>query len=180
MEDNGIILRRLPYSETSYILSWLTEQHGLIRTLAKGAARPKQSFYGKTDIFLQGRVCWIPSSRSQLHVLKEVSIEHVNRELARSYTSLLAATYFGEVIELLAEPQTPIPEIYDLFNKALGYLQEKPASELLVERFERKLLDILGLNHGEKSIEQLRRHAYPHQPKTYRQLKEELAKNSAH
>jgi DNA repair protein RecO (recombination protein O) len=63
MEDSGIILRRLPYSETSYILSWLTERHGLIRTLAKGAARPKQPLYGKTDLFAQGRVCWIPARR---------------------------------------------------------------------------------------------------------------------
>jgi DNA repair protein RecO (recombination protein O) len=176
MEDQGIILRRMPYSETSCILSWLTEQHGLIRTLAKGAAKPKQAFYGKTDIFLQGRVCWIPSSHSQLHVLKEISIEHANRELTQSYASLLTATYFGEIIELLAESQTPIPDIYDLFGKALGYLQEKPASNLLVERFERKLLGILGLNHGEKSIGQLRCHAYPRQPKTYHRLMKELDK----
>ena len=176
MEDQGIILRRLPYSETSYILSWLTEQHGLIRTLAKGAAKPKQTFYGKTDIFLQGRVCWIPSARSQLHILKEVSIEHANRDLAKSYANLLTATYFCEVIELLVEIQTPIPEIYALFDKAIRYLQTKDASWLLVERFERKLLAILGFNHDEKNIEQLRRHAYPRQPKTYQRLKIELGK----
>jgi recombinational DNA repair protein (RecF pathway) len=111
-----------------------------------------------------------------LHLLKEVSVEHDNRELAASYVNLLAATYFGEVIELLAEPQTPIPEIHDLFRKALAYLREKPASPLLVERYERRLLGILGLNHGEKSLEQLRRHAYPRQPRTYQRLKTELAK----
>ncbi|MDR2462495.1 MAG: DNA repair protein RecO [Verrucomicrobiales bacterium] len=174
MEDQGIILRRLPYSETSLIVSWLTERHGLVRTLAKGAAKPRQPLYGRTDVFSQGRVCWAPSARSQLHILREVTVEQANRELAKSYASLLAATYFGEVIELLVEPQHPEPEIFDLFRKALGYLRERPASALLVERFERKLLGILGLNHSGQAIEQLRRHAYPRQPKTYRRLKHEL------
>ncbi|MDR1192478.1 MAG: DNA repair protein RecO [Verrucomicrobiales bacterium] len=175
MEDQGIILRRLPYSETSLILSWLTERHGLVRTLAKGAAKPRQPLHGRTDVFSQGRVCWIPSAWSQLHILKEVTVEHANRGLAKSYASLLTATYFCEVIELLVEPQHPVPEIYGLYHQALRYLQEKPASPLLVERFERKLLDLLGLNHGDKPIEQLRRHAYPRQPRTYQRLKDELA-----
>lgn len=176
MEDQGIILRRLPYAETSLIISWLTAHHGLLRTIAKGATRPGQPLHGRTDIFSQGRVCWVPSARSPLHILKEVVVEQANRELARSYASLLAATYFYEVIELLVEPQHPVPEIYELYRRALHYLQTRPASPLLVERFERKLLDLLGLHHGEQSIAQLRRHAYPRQPKTYLRLTAELAK----
>ena len=176
VEDEGIITRRLPYSETSYVLTWLSASHGLIRTLARGATRPKQALFGKIDLFHQGRLSWMPSRKSSLHTLKEFSVDETRRGLTRSYPALLTASYFFEIIELVVETQTPVPEIYSLYIKALDYLETKDSSTTLVERFERRLLENLGLNHPDWSIEQLRRHAYPRQPKTLARLQAELKK----
>ena len=176
VEDEGIITRRFPYSESSYILTWLTAGHGLVRTLAKGAARPKQALFGKIDLFHQGHVSWVPSRKSSLHTLRELSVENFHRNLTRSYLGLLAASYFFEIIELVAESQTPVPEMYSLYIKALDYLEIKDCTPALVERFERRLLETLGLNHPDWQIGQLRRHAYPQQPKTLEKLQAELKK----
>ncbi len=176
VEDEGIIIRRSSYSETSYILTWLTAHHGLLRTLARGAARPKQGFFGKTDIFHQCHMSWVPSRKSSLHTLRELSVIEAHRGLVRAYLNLLAASYFFEVIELTVEGQTPVPEIYALAVKALEYLEKKDASAALVERFERRLMEIQGLNHPDWKIEQLRRHAYPKQPRTFLKLQAELMK----
>ena len=40
--DPAILLRKMPWSETSLIVTWLTERFGTARTVARGARRPKR------------------------------------------------------------------------------------------------------------------------------------------
>ena len=48
---NGILLRRIRYSDTSLILTWFTDLHGKIKAMAKGALRQKSAFAGKLTIY---------------------------------------------------------------------------------------------------------------------------------
>ena len=42
----AILLRKTPWSETSLIAVWLTERFGAVRTVARGARKPKSAFRG--------------------------------------------------------------------------------------------------------------------------------------
>ena len=53
---NGIVLRRLRFSDSSLIITWLTDTHGRLKTMAKGALRQKSPFAGKLDRY--GRPEW--------------------------------------------------------------------------------------------------------------------------
>ncbi len=44
IHDSGLLLRRIPYSETSLICHFLTTEHGRISLMAKGARRAKSPF----------------------------------------------------------------------------------------------------------------------------------------
>ena len=44
---NGIILRVRPLTDSSLIVHWLTQEHGRLSTVAKGARRPKSALRGK-------------------------------------------------------------------------------------------------------------------------------------
>ena len=46
----GLVLRTRPLTESSLIVSWLTEHFGRLSTLAKGARRAKSPFSGKLDL----------------------------------------------------------------------------------------------------------------------------------
>ena len=169
IQDNGIIVQSLNYSETSLILTWFTERHGVISTLAKGARRPKQKLQGKTDLFYQATLTYRPAkenSSSHLHHLKEIEIISQHNHIKKSYQNLLAATAYYELISHLVEHNTPIPEFYDLFNKAIHYLSRKPPSPKILHRYERRLYQLLGLDDGNLPLEVIRKRSFYQLPKS--------------
>ena len=70
----GTIIRRIPLTESSMIVTWCTKDHGLLKTVAKGARRPKSQFSGKLDLFYEAEFEIIRSKKTDLHNLKEIKI----------------------------------------------------------------------------------------------------------
>jgi DNA repair protein RecO (recombination protein O) len=141
----GMILRRRPLTETSLILHWLTPDFGRIATVAKGAQRPKSPFLGKLDVFYVADFSFSRNRRSDLHVLREVSLRELNPALREDLTLLRQATYATALVERATETGTPLPEIYHLTLDFLKQLREHPARPQTVFAFELKLLHELGL-----------------------------------
>lgn len=145
VHDEGIAVHCTPYSETSLIVVWITRGHGILRTLAKGARRPRQPLFGKIDVLRHGTLGFRPARTSGLHTLAEFTPAGAYPGVASDYTRLLAASYFYELIARLAEPQAAIPELHELYLKALAHLESHPVTPAIVHRFERRALEILGL-----------------------------------
>lgn len=144
-QSRANLLRKYPLGETSLILVWCTESHGLIRTAAKGARGPKSPFAGKLDLFFQAEIAWQPSRRGDLHALREVVVESHRLGLRERYSRTLTAAYFTSLIEMVAETDTPIPELNSLLIKALDWLADHEPSPAAVTRFEDRVAAILGL-----------------------------------
>jgi DNA repair protein RecO (recombination protein O) len=141
----AILLRRTKLSETSLILTWLSDTHGLIKTVAKGARRPKSPFAGRLDLFYETELQFVRSKRSELHTLREVALRETHDALRNSYLRLEVGAHFVELIELTSVSDNPIPEIYDLFRRALGFLDAHEPNRRAVLHFERELAKSLGL-----------------------------------
>jgi DNA repair protein RecO (recombination protein O) len=141
----GLILRRRPLTETSLILHWLTPDFGRIATVAKGAQRPKSPFLGKLDVFYVADFSFSRSRRSDLHVLREVSLRELHPALRQNLALLRQATYATALVEQATETETPLPAVYDLMLGLLKQLCEHPARPQTVFAFELKLLHELGL-----------------------------------
>ena len=58
---------------------------------------------------------------------------------------MLAATYLVRLIEMMVEREHPLPEVHDLLQKALDYLNTHEPSKALIERFELRLAEDLGV-----------------------------------
>lgn len=169
------LLRTSPLTETSLIVHWCSDQKGLIKTAAKGALRPKSPFSGKLDLFFEAELIYIPSRSGDLHTLKEVSVLKPREGIRKSYLATLAAAYFVKWIELVAERETPIPELAGLLRRALDYLGERPATWKAVRHFENELARLCGLAvDGEDGLAALSS-AYHAQPPQRRELMERLA-----
>ncbi|MGB0774909.1 MAG: DNA repair protein RecO, partial [Akkermansiaceae bacterium] len=121
-KSHGIITRLTKLTETSLIIHWCTLEHGLIKTVAKGARRPKSAFAGKLDLFFSAEINWAPSRKSELHALREVSVRDFRQNLRKSYRDTMLAAYFCDLLEFVAEKNHPVPELYDLLDRGLGYL----------------------------------------------------------
>lgn len=142
---HGIVLRCRPLSETSLIVHWLTREHGRLATVAKGARRPKSAFRGQLDAFYQADFAFVRSRRSDLHTLTELVLAATHPRLRTEYSSLRAAAYATQLIELATEQETPLPQVFELFNTWLGELNRTAASAVGILGFELRLLDELGL-----------------------------------
>jgi len=150
-QDNGIIIRTTKLTETSLIVTFITETHGLIKAVAKGARRPKSPFRGKIDLFFQADICWRTSKNTELHTLTEISNIEYKETLRKKYTSTSLAAYFCKLLETLCEPDIPAEGFHDLLSRALNYLCEQPANMNALNHFEKQACQLLGIYNPYKS-----------------------------
>lgn len=142
----AIIIRLTRLSDTSLIAHWFTASHGLVKTVAKGARRPKSPFAGKLDLFFGGEIVVSQARRGDLHSLREVCISHWRESLRRSYTATLLAAYFCQLLEAAVEPEHSDPGLHDLLERALDHIDTSPPSLRALRHFESELARILGVS----------------------------------
>lgn len=143
----AILLRRTRLTETSLIVTWLTESHGKLKTVAKGARQPKSRFAGRLDLFYVCEIQFARSSRSELHTLREVMLRNAHEGLRSDPERVALAAYFVELVELVTEADHPVPEVFDLLARALAHVNGSSASLRALEHFERELVRLLGIEH---------------------------------
>lgn len=144
----GIIIRLTKLTDTSLIVHWMSEDSGLIKTVARGARRPKSPFAGRIDLFLEAEFQWRRSSKSELHALTEVVVNDYREKLRTSYRDALVAGYFGQLLEMVLELDHPEPEMFDLLRRGLGYLGKSGSDRRGFFFFEKEVARLLGLGKG--------------------------------
>jgi DNA repair protein RecO (recombination protein O) len=145
MKARGTLIRRFPLTETSLIVHWCTHECGIVKTVAKGARRPKSPFAGRLDLFFGCELEIHPAKDGDLHLLKDLTVERPRLGLRRNYLQTLAASYFVKWIDLVAEDGTPLPDLADLLDRGLDYLDSREADLRAVRHFEKQLAEFLGV-----------------------------------
>ncbi len=159
MKAHGTLIRRSLLTETSLIVHWCTHENGIVKTVAKGARRPKSPFAGKLDLFYLCELEIHPARNGDLHILKDLTIQRPRLGLRRNYLQTLAASYFVKLIDQVAESETPLPELADLLDRGLNYLEDHDADQRAVTHFEKQLGEFLGvLEPGLDPIRCIQRH----------------------
>ncbi|NBS83210.1 MAG: DNA repair protein RecO [Verrucomicrobia bacterium] len=170
LQDEGVLFHLRRQGETSLLAVWLTRRHGVVRTLARGAAKPGSPLQGHLDLFHECEITWDPSRRTTLHHLKEARVKETHVGLRQSYSRLLAATYFAQTIEQSAEPDSDLGTLHSLLRLALKWLENKDPHRRLVERFERAVLKQLGADDPRRSARSLLDDLSHRRPKTHAAL----------
>jgi len=142
----AILLRRIPWSETSLIVTWLTESLGTVKTSVRGARGAKSTYAGKLDLFFRAQISFTASEKSDLHGLREVFVEQAFDASLAGTAGLYLAAYFSELAGAAAPAMEPAPEIFDLLRRGLGHLQKGGANIKALHHFEKQLCQILGIH----------------------------------
>ena len=157
-KTTAIVIRKTKLTDTSFIVHWSGVKTGIIKTVAKGARRPKSPFAGKLDLFFEAEVEIVRSRKSDLHILKELRLTNPRSGIRKSYLRTLAASYFTALIKNCAEPETPIDSLHDLLRRGLDYLDHSRPDLKAVLHFEKSLAQELGIyERGVPAIECFRR-----------------------
>ena len=146
MNAEATVLKLYPLGENGLIAVWCTEE-GLIRTAAKSARKPCSPFAGRLDIFYQCRMQWTQAKKGDLHTLTSADLLSPRLALRKSYLRLSAAGYFARLFLQMLEPDTPIPEFYDLLQRAYTYLENNDPTLRAVLHFEQELARLHGIAH---------------------------------
>lgn len=150
---SAILIRLTRLTDTSLIVHWVTGECGLVKTVAKGARRPKSPFAGQLDLFFGGEITFQSARRGELHNLREVSIRQWREGLRRNYTSTLLAAYCCQLLEAAVEPEHPDPALHDLLGRALDHIETAAPSLRALHHFERELARLLGVSHHQQAAD---------------------------
>jgi DNA repair protein RecO (recombination protein O) len=169
------IIRLTRLTDTSLIVHWFTETQGLIKTVAKGARRPKSPFAGQLDLFFGGEINYQRAERGDLHALREVSILHWREGLRRDYTTTLFAGYCCQLLECAVEPEHPDPDMHNLLDRALDHAAAVEPSLRAFRHYERELARLLGISHDQRQAHLSLQDALGNLPSSRDALLERLA-----
>lgn len=144
-QTEAIVLRVIPWSETSLIVHLYSRDFGKLSVLAKGARRPKSPFEAALDLLSICRVVFIGKSSDALDILTEAKLQRRYRAGERDLLRLYAAYYVAELLDRLTDQGDQQPEIYELATATLLELSQ-PASQVagLVLRWELQMLRLTG------------------------------------
>jgi DNA repair protein RecO (recombination protein O) len=146
-QTEAILIRRQPWSDTSFIVTWFTLAHGKIGTMAKAARRANSPFAGHLDLFHRVEIGYLPGRKTPLGTLREIRM--LKPFESKSAANIFLVGYFAELLDLATQPAQPHPEVFDLLARAVGHLSAKPASLRALDFFERELVRLLGIEEAE-------------------------------
>jgi DNA repair protein RecO len=129
VEDEALVLRKTPYSETSIIAALLTREHGQIHILLKGARRTGKRKFPAIDLFRRVAVQFQPSSGRDLHSLRGVDLLQPHDRIAQRPSHYRLALWLSRFMLANSHANVPIPRSYQALVHAFGRLAEPKASE---------------------------------------------------
>jgi hypothetical protein len=94
--------------------------------------------------------------------------------LPATYPTVMTASYFAELCDVLTEPAHPVPEIYLLMRRAWGYLRERKPDRRGVEHFETELAKVMGVHDPSRPAHRSLASVLHHLPESREKLLKEL------
>jgi len=147
-KTTGIVLRVIPFSETSCIVTLFTRDFGKVTTMAKGARRPKSPFEAALDVLALCRIVFLNKNSDAMGLLTEAKLERRFRSATRSLDRLYAGYYIIELLNSLTDDGDPHPELFELSAQVIKQIDSTEITEeevgLTLLNFELKMLGILG------------------------------------
>jgi DNA repair protein RecO (recombination protein O) len=143
-QTEAIVLRVVPFSETSLIVTLYTRDLGRISAIAKGARRPKSPFEGALDLLSVCRIVVICKSSDSLELLTEAKLQRRFRAAQKSLVRLYCGYYVAEMLRLWTDDGVASNELYELTVGCIEAIDGQDDALLAVIGFELSAMRILG------------------------------------
>jgi DNA repair protein RecO (recombination protein O) len=132
IEDAAVVLRAYPLGEADRILSLLTEDHGLVRAVAKGVRKPTSRFGSRLQPLNQVQVL-LYQGRNLATISGVDSLRLFGSQIAGDYVRWSAGHVLAEATErLVSEEMEPARPHYRLLVSGLAALADEQRDPRLV------------------------------------------------
>ncbi|HGJ5862921.1 MAG TPA: DNA repair protein RecO [Arsenophonus nasoniae] len=139
--QRAFVLHTRPYSETSLLLDFFTENEGRIRLLAKGARSRRSNLKGCLQPFTPLLIRW--GGKGEMKTLR--SAEPISLALPFTGTVLYSGLYVNELLARVLAQNIPYQSLFFEYLTCLQILAGSESTpEHALRRFELSLLSHLG------------------------------------
>lgn len=125
----ALLLRRTLLGDSDLIVGFLTEQHGALAAIARGARRSSKRFPALEPMHLLSVTVDLPRGR-ELGTLKEATLTRPRIGLTSSLAAMEAAGTALRWVRLTAPAHTPEPVVWQSINALLDALDEPGANHV--------------------------------------------------
>lgn len=140
-DDVAYVIHTRPYRETSMLVDFFTQGHGLVRGVVKGVRKPKSATRGLVQPFVPLNIAW----RGAGGLVSIVQVESVGATPLLIGKRLISGLYMNELIQLLLSEGQEFSSLFVTYSHTLSLLAES-SSDLAksLRLFECHLLNDLG------------------------------------
>lgn len=140
----GIVIRTTDYAETNKIVTLYTREWGKVGVMARGAKKPNSRLTAITQLFTYGHFL-IQRGRG-LGSLQQGEMISSMRSIREDIFLTAYASYIIDLTDKSTEEKKPNPYLFELLLQTLQYMNEGYDLDILVNIYEMKILNVLGLN----------------------------------
>ncbi|MFW5972560.1 MAG: DNA repair protein RecO [Bacteroidota bacterium] len=124
VRSDAIVLKSIPYGETSLIVTLFTRTYGKTTVIAKGARVPGSRFGASLQMLSYSQVVFYHKAGRGVHTLSESSIAEPLLKLHRDMRHLGVAVRSVELVASLLHEEEENPLLFNLLVQVLHYLNE--------------------------------------------------------
>jgi DNA repair protein RecO (recombination protein O) len=144
-KTEALVLRVVPFSQTSHMVTWHTPAHGKITTAIKGATRPRSPFLGQYDLFYTCELLFYVRDRNGVHIARECAPLETRDALRRDWRAGICASYVCDLVWRVAPHGHLDPGLYRLAVQSLDFLCAATPHLPFLFWFELRLLQEAGM-----------------------------------
>tara|TARA_Y100001968_G_scaffold296196_1_gene304222 strand:+ start:3482 stop:4231 length:750 start_codon:yes stop_codon:yes gene_type:complete len=135
INSSAVVLRTIPFSDTSLICRLFTKEKGKISIMAKGARRKKNLLSSVLESGNIIRLQYIYKESRDIQLLKEASIEFSVYSLRDNLEKLLTLYSMIEILDKTTHPLNEAPILFRLIYRTLQELTKKENNSKILYNF---------------------------------------------
>lgn len=139
----GIVIRTTDYGETNKIITLYTREWGKLGVMARGAKKPNSRLSSITQLFTHGY--FLVQRGTGLGSVQQGEMITSLRGIGEDIFLTAYASYIVELTDKCTEEKKPNPFQFELLFQTLNYMNEGYDSDVLMNIYEMKMLNVLGL-----------------------------------
>ena len=144
LATSALVLRTRSYGESDRIVTLITEQHGKVTGIAKGAKNSRRRFAGTLEPFVLIRAVFRQRATSDLVFLLRCELVGTLRAFTRDLDCFAAGSYVLELTDRMVFGRESGREVYGLGLDALTLLDAGAPADPVLRAFELHLLAASG------------------------------------
>ncbi|MBT6345541.1 MAG: DNA repair protein RecO [Nitrospina sp.] len=143
-KTRAIVIKSFNLSESDRLITFMTEYHGKVKCVAKGARKIKNRFWGALEPMSFINLIYFGKEHQSLFRLNNSDIIESFHTIRDDFDKLYTGVYFIDLIDSMVLEGHPEKKIFGLLYQSLAALDLQTELEPLRRLFEIRLLSLSG------------------------------------